>query len=305
MDILSRLIDLSHLRPLLDLRCQLAGEFAVHHDPAEKGTIPFHLILGGDCIVRTPAGADIRMRSGDFLLFPRGSAHTIIGSRPGMQRIPPLLRDGRILPLRVNGEGEPDVDLICGHFTYAFNSSTLLLDGLPDIFHVSLIQSQSEETLKMLMTLLRQETIVERQGALTIMTALCLALVTMALRTRDNGTPAASPGLLSLLEDERLARSVKSMMQTPAHPWTLEELAARSAMSRATYARRFKDNAGMTPGAFLTELRMSLASDLLLHSQRTTADVAAEVGYESEAAFGKAFKVAKGLSPGRFRAQTT
>jgi AraC family transcriptional activator of mtrCDE len=85
----------------------------------------------------------------------------------------------------------------------------------------------------------------------------------------------------------------------------LEELAARSAMSRATYARRFKNSAGMTPGAFLTELRMSLASDLLLHSQRTTADVAAEVGYESEAAFGKAFKVAKGLSPGRFRAQTT
>lgn len=304
MDILSQLVELSHLRPLLDLRCQLAGEFAIHHEPVEKGTIPFHLVIGGDCIIRTPGGADIRMQSGDFLLFPRGSAHTILGSRSGAQRIPPLMTDGHILPLRINGEGEPDVDLICGHFAYAANSSTLLLDGLPDIFHVSLIRSQSEETLKMLMTLLRQETTVERQGALTIMTALCLALFTMALRARDDASPTL-PGLLSLLEDDRLARSVNAMMRTPARSWTLEELAELSAMSRATYARRFKESAGMTPGAFLTELRMSLASDLLLHSQRTTADIAAEAGYESEAAFGKAFKIAKGLSPGRFRTSST
>ncbi|MFK0161528.1 cupin domain-containing protein [Rhizobium sp. NPDC090279] len=305
MDILSHLVDLSRLRPSLDLRCQLTGEFAIEHEPLERGAIPFHLILGGDCLVRTPEGADIRMRSGDFLLFPRGSGHTIIGSRGGTGGAPKLLTESRVLPLRVNGEGKPDVDLLCGHFAYAASSSTLLLDGLPDVFHVSLIQSQSEDALRVLMGLLSQETSSERQGCLTIMTALCLALFTMALRSYGSVALANSPGLVSLLADHRLARSVTAMVRTPARPWTLEELSELSAMSRATYARRFREAAGMTPGAFLTELRMSLASNLLLHSQRSTADVAIEVGYRSEAAFGKAFKVTKGQPPGRFRQQAT
>ena len=72
-------------------------------------------------------------------------------------------------------------------------------------------------------------------------------------------------------------------------------------MSRATYARQFRERAGMTVGAFLTDIRMMLASDLLLRTRRTVADIAAEVGYESEAAFGKAFKARRGITPARYR----
>ncbi|KAA0690580.1 AraC family transcriptional regulator [Neorhizobium sp. P12A] len=302
MDILSRLIDLSRLQPALDIRCQLQGAFVIGHEQAEKGTLPFHLVLGGDCLIRTGKGLEVRMRSGDFLLFPRGEAHAIVGTHPKAQTLPLKVTQEGMLPLRTNGEGEPDVDLICGHFNHAWGSSTLLLDTLPDVFHVSLIEEQSEETLRTLVGLLRQEAMVEQPGALAIVTAMCLALFTMALRA-SGASPLEAPGLLALLANQRLVRSIKSVIASPAHPWTLSELAGIAAMSRATYARQFQECAGMTVGAFLTDLRMSLASSLLLQSQRTTADIAAEVGYQSEAAFGKAFKASKGVTPGRFRQQ--
>jgi AraC family transcriptional regulator, activator of mtrCDE len=304
MDPLSHLIELSRLQPALDIRCQLEGSFVVNHEPAEKGMIPFHLVLGGDCLIRTADSSEIRMRSGDFLLLPRGDAHAIVGAHPRAKTAAQATTGGGMLSLRTNGEGMPDVDLVCGHFTSAWNSSRLLLDTLPDVFHVSLTEARSEETLKALIDLLRQETILEQPGALTIVTAMCLALFATALRV-GNASSMTTPGLLALLADGRLERSVKAMVSSPARSWTLDDLAAISAMSRATFARQFKERSGMTPGAFLTELRMSRASDLLLHSRRTTADIAAEVGYESEAAFGKAFKTSRGLPPGRFRQQAS
>src|SRR5262249_35834045 len=122
----------------------------------------------------------------------------------------------------------------------------------------------------------------------------------LALRTRDTA-PDRTPGLLALLADPRLGKSVRAAMAAPGNHWTIEGLANLSAMSRATYARQFMARAGMTVGAFLTALRMSVASDLLRGTRRGIADIAAEVGYESEAAFGKAFKSQNGLTPAKFR----
>jgi AraC family transcriptional activator of mtrCDE len=115
-------------------------------------------------------------------------------------------------------------------------------------------------------------------------------------------SPVAPTGLLQLLGDARLGKSVVAMMSSPAFGWTIDDLARHSAMSRATYARQFRERAGMTVGAFLTDIRMMLASDLLLRTRRTVADIAAEVGYESEAAFGKAYKARRGITPARYRA---
>jgi AraC family transcriptional activator of mtrCDE len=122
----------------------------------------------------------------------------------------------------------------------------------------------------------------------------------MALRTRKS-TAVDAPGLLSLFADPRLGKSVQAVVAAPARRWIIDELAGLSAMSRATYARRFKISSGMTVGAFLAGLRMALASDMLLNTRRPVGSIAAEVGYESEAAFGKAFKAIRRLTPGRFR----
>lgn len=300
MDVLSRLIELARLRPTLDIRCRLQGTFQIDHEPAASGTLPFHLILGGDCLIRLGFGREVTLRSGDFLLLPRGDAHVIVGTRPHGALTPLRIGEGGMLPMRENGEGEADVDLLCGHFDCAPGSSSLLLDSLPDIFHVSLSGAESEEMLKTLVTMLYRETVEEKPGALAIITATCLSLFIMAVRA-SKASPLASSGLLQLLGDARLGKSAIAMISAPAFAWTIDDLARRSAMSRATYARQFRDRAGMTVGAFLTDLRMMLASDLLLRTRRTVADIAAEVGYESEAAFGKVFKARRGITPARFR----
>ena len=300
MDVLSRLIELARLQPTLDIRCRLQGAFHIDHEPVAAGMLPFHLILGGDCLIRLGSGREITLRSGDFLLLPRGDAHTIVGLRPRGEAQPLRIAAGGMLPLRENGEGEADVDLLCGHFDCAPGSAALLLDSLPDVFHVSLAE-ESEELLKTLVAMLYRETAEERPGALAIIAATCLSLFIMAVRA-GKVSPVASTGLLQLLGDARLGKSVVAMMSSPAFGWTIDDLARHSAMSRATYARQFRERAGMTVGAFLTDIRMMLASDLLLRTRRTVADIAAEVGYESEAAFGKAFKARRGITPARFRA---
>lgn len=299
MDVLSRLIELARLQPTLDIRCRLQGAFHIDHESVAAGTLPFHLILGGDCLIRLGSGREVTLRSGDFLLLPRGDAHAIVGLRPGGEARPLRIAVGGMLPLRENGEGEADVDLLCGHFDCAPGSAALLLDSLPDVFHVSLTE-ESEELLKTLVAMLYRETAEERPGALAIITATCLSLFIMAVRA-GKVSPVASTGLLQLLGDARLGKSVVAMMSSPAFGWTIDDLARHSAMSRATYARQFRERAGMTVGAFLTDIRMTLASDQLLRTRRTVADIAAEVGYESEAAFGKAFKARRGITPARFR----
>ncbi|WP_184401965.1 AraC family transcriptional regulator [Rhizobium sp. BK650] len=300
MDVLSRLIELARLQPTLDIRCRLQGSFHIDHEPVAAGTLPFHLILGGDCLIRLGSGREITLHSGDFLLLPRGDAHAIIGLRRRGDTQPLRVTRGGLLPLRENGEGEADVDLLCGRFHCAPGSAALLLDSLPDVFHVSLA-ADSEEVLKTLVAMLYRETADEKPGALAIIAATCLSLLILAMRA-GKASPIASSGLLQLLGDARLGKSAVAMMSSPAFAWTIDDLARHSGMSRATYSRQFRERAGMTVGAFLTDLRMMLASDLLSRTRRTVADIAAEVGYESEAAFGKAFKARRNITPARFRA---
>jgi AraC family transcriptional activator of mtrCDE len=301
MDVLSRLVELSHLQPALDVRCQLAGQYRIDNEQAPAGAIPFHLVLAGGCIISIDAGQQVALRAGDFLLLRHGGPHAIINAADG-PTYPIVLSHEGIMPLLRSAQASDDVDLLCGHFECSVGASAFLLDALPDPFHASLLNVHSEETLKMMGSVLRHETTEERPGALTIVTALCLALLVMALRARD-ASPSTIPGLLVLLTDQRLSKSVKAMIAAPADRWTIDQLASLSAMSRAAYARRFKDRAAMTVGEFLTDFRMAVASDSLLRTRRAIADIAAAVGYESEAAFGKAFKANSGLSPAQFRLQ--
>ncbi|HWT71127.1 MAG TPA: AraC family transcriptional regulator, partial [Oxalicibacterium sp.] len=125
---------------------------------------------------------------------------------------------------------------------------------------------------------------------------------TMALRGYGEQHPDAA-NMLTLLSDARLASSVQALLAEPGRDWTIAELGEKAAMSRATYARRFRDCAGMTVLEFLTQVRMTLAGNLLLQTQRSAADIGMEVGYQSEAAFGKAFQQSMGITPGRYRKQ--
>ncbi|MGF6661878.1 AraC family transcriptional activator of mtrCDE [Paraburkholderia atlantica] len=318
MDTLSRLIDLARPQASLDLRCLLSGAFDIDHAPLEGGVAPFHLVLDGSCVIETAAGGQLELQAGDFMLFPRGAAHRVRDVKRSAGGLPLTLGHDGMLPVRRNDGHEATatsaqesdhtathdgVDLLCGRFVYAPGSSALLLDALPDPLHVSLGDARTLDALQTVITLMRGEAARRQPGALTIVTALSQALFAMALRVHGERN-ANSAGTLALLTDARLGASVQAMLDAPERAWTISELGERAAMSRATYARRFNERAGVTVMDFLTQIRMAIASDLLLRTQRSAADIGEAVGYQSEAAFGKAFAQSVGVTPGRYRRRT-
>ncbi|MFL9983595.1 AraC family transcriptional regulator [Paraburkholderia sediminicola] len=304
MDTLSRLIDLARPQASLDLRCLLAGGFDIDHAPMEAGIAPFHLVLDGACVVETASGAQVALQAGDFMLFPRGAAHRVRDTGRAAATAPLTLSHDGMLPLRRNDgpDAGADLDLLCGRFVYAPGSSTLLLNALPDPFHVSLGGVQTLGALQTVIALMRAEAEQRQPGALAIVTALSHALFAMALRVHGEQNASGS-GVLALLADARLGASVQGMLSAPERAWTIAELGELAAMSRATYARHFNERAGMTVMDFLTRIRMTIACDLLLRTQRSAAEIGEAVGYQSEAAFGKAFQQSVGMPPGRYRRQ--
>jgi AraC family transcriptional activator of mtrCDE len=304
MDTLSRLIDLARPQASLDLRCLLTGGFDIDHAPMEAGVAPFHLVLDGACVVETAGGGQVALHAGDFVLFPRGAAHRVRDVGRAAATAPLTLSHDGMLPLRRNdgGDAGADLDLLCGRFVYAPGSSALLLNALPDPFHVSLVGVQTLGALQTVIALMRAEAEQRQPGALAIVTALSHALFAMALRAHGEQN-ASTPGVLTLLADARLGASVQGMLSAPERAWTIAELGELAAMSRATYARHFNERAGMTVMDFLTQIRMTIACDLLLRTQRSAAEIGEAVGYQSEAAFGKAFQQSVGVTPGRYRRQ--
>jgi AraC family transcriptional activator of mtrCDE len=305
MDTLSRLLDLARPQASLDLRCLLSGAFDIVHDPAEAGIAPFHLVLDGACIVETADGAQRALRAGDFMLFPRGAAHRVRDVKQSVAHAPLTPSHDGMLPVRRNDGHDDaripaDLDLLCGRFVYSPGSSALLLNALADPFHVSLSGMETMDSLQTVIALMRSEAERRQAGALAIVTALSHALLAMALRVHGEQNASAS-GVLALLADARLGASVQGMLSAPERAWTIAELGDLAAMSRATYARHFNERAGMTVMDFLTQIRMTIACDLLRRTQRSAAEIGEAVGYQSEAAFGKAFQQSVGVTPGRYR----
>lgn len=300
MDALTRLIQLARPQASLELRCQLTGKFALPHQ-SPKDIAPFHLALHGRCAIETPDGSVLTLEAGDIVMFPRGGAHWIrdVDLRAKRATRPTFSHDGMLTLERV-GSGEPDIDLLCGRFEYAHGPAALLLRALPDPLHVSLVEGDSASHLHALVALMRDEAERRQPGALAIVTALSQALFAMALRAYGAQHPDAA-NVLTLSSDARMGPSIRALLAEPGRPWTIEELGSLSAMSRATYARHFREKAGMTVWEFLNQVRMTIAADLLRRTTRNAADIGMEVGYQSEAAFGKAFQQYMGMPPGRYR----
>jgi AraC family transcriptional activator of mtrCDE len=300
IDPLSRLIELAGLQARLDLRCQFAGAYEVGHEPAPVGEITFHLVLQGACRVEVEGGGTFELERGDFLALPQGASHRVRSRTESASHAPFTTHHDQSLALRRNGDGAAELDLLCGHLGSASKASARLFASLPGALHASLAQSTPAvaATLDPLVALIREEVEALRPGALTLVSNLCGALFTLALRAHLGDQ---QPGLLRLIGDARLARAVQAMLADLGHDWSTEQLAELTAMSRATFMRHFGEVSSTTPGEFLTNLRLSRAAALLKQTQRSTGDIGMEVGYRSEAAFHRAFAKAMGATPAAFR----
>ncbi|MBV6660018.1 AraC family transcriptional regulator [Pseudomonas yamanorum] len=300
MNSIDTLIVLANLRGSLDLRCQFQGAWAMDHEPEPLGVAPYHIVLAGTCRAELSGGQQVTLEEGDILLMPGGATHLVRSQGARVKPVAQTVIEGGLLPIHRLGGEQPDVDMLCGSFRY--NRQSLLFSALPDYLVVSSRQWQADGQLAALIALLRSEADGQRLGARFFIDALSSALFTLILRAwLTQQAPVA--GTFALLTDKRLGKAWQAMLADPGHEWTIDSLASAASMSRATFMRGFVKVAGVSPWVLLTQLRMELAFNLLHQSRLSLTDIAAQAGYQSQAAFSKKFKETYGEAPGRLRAR--
>jgi AraC family transcriptional activator of mtrCDE len=196
------------------------------------------------------------------------------------------------------------LDLLCGHFAVAPPHDRLLRSYLPPrlIVHAGTHAGQKETAAQLagLVALMRSETADDHLGGRAMLNALSTAMFTFVLRLASE-TDDAPRGLLALAGNPRLAPAVAALFNEPARAWSLPDLARLCNMSRATLARQFQEKLGRSATDLLTDIRMTLAANELRKSSLSTGAVAEAVGYQSEAAFQRAFKSHMGITPAQWR----
>lgn len=299
MDAVSHVIGLARLTARLDKRCLLSSTTRMDVAAHDARQAPFHVLLEGTCQLQVHSRR-LDLTPGDVVVIPSGAPHRII--TPGRGRPQGISEHSgdAFTTTRSERQGEPVLDLFCGHYTFGAGAGAMLLRTLPDPLQVSFARSaEGEDMLRMLSALMRDEARREGAGTAAILSALSTVLLTMVLRTSRGSTTDAT--LWTAAGDDRIARGIEQILQDPGGDWSIERLSRDAAMSRATFIRRFGRSTGVSVGAFLTQVRLMTAAELLTASDATIATIAAQVGYQSESAFSRSFRLATGVPPGRFR----
>ena len=302
-DALSGLAPLLRVRPELESLCRFGDQWASRHQAETEGWAPFHLVAQGTCVLAMPGMPAILLESGDVAVLPHGGAHTMRGvTTPADLTVTANLRLGHTgaIPLKTNLDGDPETELVCGRLKFEQAHENLIFTTLPPVVIVRTRQDADAARLRQLMGTIRDELDVARPGAAAIAADLASALLVMVLRAHFDREPVQQ-GLLGLLGLRQTARAVSAMLEAPERDWMLDELAQQAGASRATLVRIFQKTAGMAPLAFLAELRLGLARRKLLAGTTSLAQIATEVGYQSESAFSRAFQRRFGLRPGEAR----
>jgi AraC family transcriptional regulator, activator of mtrCDE len=300
VDTLSRLLSLFSIHTSLDIRCDLAAPWVLDEPPSLPGTAPFHVIVEGSARVEMPGHAPVALRAGDIVVFPGGSAHRLHAGPP--EEASPIVELAPSGPLRHKGnDGDgPATGILCGTLVFDAAARRALLGALPAVMVVRAGAEAGGPGLHALVRLLQHETTGVRPGAGAVVAQLSGALFALLMRAWLVQS-ATTPGLFAVLADRRLGNALQKMLESPAHPWLVADLAEACFMSRATFARLFAQLSGMTPADALAQLRMAQAARALARGDGAVGDVALAVGYQSEAAFNRVFKRHYGVGPGGYR----
>jgi len=272
--------------------------------PGEGGALLlFHVVLRGHCWAEVDGGPSLELSAGDIIVFPRGDAHAMGATRDGervpwMEILPPLPWDGP--PRVVYGGSGAHTDILCGYFHCDTAVSNPLLSHLPPVFSVSGTEGKPSEWLAELMNGMIRQTGDTEPGAGALVARIAeLMFLDVVRRYVSQHLPES--GLLRALGEPELAPAIERVHADPARPWTVGELARRTGVSRSRFAARFTAVVGMPPMQYVTRLRLERAARLLRDSPKGVAEIAWDVGYQSEAAFRRAFKRYAGEPPAQWR----
>lgn len=311
IDLLSDVLRLVRLTGALIFEVDVTGPWGIAGNPTVEKFAPllppdtsqiiaFHVVLDGHCWVRHTTQDWFAVPRGHAVVIPHGDRHDLC-DRPGRITKPfsTMLGGRSLLDLRhacfETGPGE-SVSLLCGFLGCDQRAFEPLCRALPPVFEVDLGARRD--------TLVRYavaNALDDSPGAAGLRGRLAELLFLSTLRRYLRGLPADATGWLAGLRDPLVGRALQALHQAPRQRWSVDELAAAVASSRSVLAERFRTIIGEPPMHYLTRLRMQLAANHLRERTCSIACVAEEVGYDSSAAFQRAFKRCFGAPPAAWR----
>lgn len=282
--------------------------------PDAEHVMEYHAVVSGDCWAALVGESPLRLSTGDVVLFPQGDPH-VVSSAPGMRADPNVASYFEMktdqLPFRVAYEasttpilapvnaGDADATLVCGFLGCDVRPFNPLVATLPRMLHL-----RAQDGVGWITQFMQQaveESAAKRPGGEAMLSRMSEMMFVDAVRRFVDGLPPGSTGWLAGLRDRHVGRALALMHERPAQQWTMDDLGREIGLSRSALHQRFVQLIGQPPMHYLANWRMQTAAGLLRNSNATVATIALEVGYDSEAAFARAFKRLVGVPPATWR----
>lgn len=301
MDILTDVLNTLELKGWLSSRRELIGPW--RYDFAASPDSVFHVLsFGGAYLQLEREAKPIRVEDGDVVLFPTGRPHSLYDDPTSpLTRLVHLdynPKRGYQLEAR-EGDG-PKLLLLCGAFHFEYPNDFPLLNRLPELIHIRGVQGRMEQGFADIMGLIARESASPKPGAEVMLRRLSELFFIQVIRLWIDQQAQASVGWVGALRDQPISAALGLIHQSPERTWQVKELAEAAGLSRSAFSARFTELVGEPPLTYLTRWRMLRATRLLKNEVRTES-IAEMLGYESEAAFRKAFKREIGIPPAQYR----
>ncbi len=301
MDVLTDVLNTLELKGWLSSRRELTPPW--RYDFAASKDSMFHVLSFGGGYLQVEGEAEPRrVEDGDVVLFPTGHPHSLYDDPAS-----PLTRLVHLdyNPQRgyevVNRDGEgPKPLLLCGAFHFDYPHDFPLLHRLPKLIHIAGAQGRMEQGFADIVNIIARESASQQPGAEVMLKRLTELLFIQVIRLWIDQQTEVPVGWVGALRDQPISAALGLIHQSPERRWTVKELAEAAALSRSAFSARFTELVGEPPVTYLTRWRMLRATRLLKNEVRTET-IADLLGYESDAAFRKAFKREIGIPPAQYR----
>ena len=305
-DPLGETLHLLRLNGSLYCRSELKAPWGIDM-PAFEGHMMFHVITSGHCWLDVEGEEPRLLQQGSLALVPHGNGHKI-RSHPSSDveplfDIPVEKISERYEVMRYGGDGEL-THLTCGVVSFDHMVGRRLIRELPQILQMGAWDDDEDSWLQSTLRFIAREARVLRPGGETVITHLADIIIIQAIRAWIVSAPEANRGWLAALRDDQVGRALAAMHRQPDALWTIDSLAKEVGMSRSGFSARFTQLVGESAMRYLTQWRMQIARAQLMETSDSLAILAERLGYQSEAAFSRAYKRVFGVSPGSVRHDT-
>ena len=305
-DPLGETLHLLKLTGTLYCRSELTAPWGIDM-PAFEGHMMFHVVTGGHCWLEVEGEEPRLLQQGSLALVPHGNGHCIRSSPEGsvvpLFDIPVEQVSDRYEVMRYGGAGEL-THLTCGVVRFDHVAGQQLISLLPRVLQIDTWGDDEGSWLQSTLRFIAREARELRPGGETVITHLADILIIQAIRSWIDSAPDAERGWLAALRDKHVGRALAAIHREPEKDWTVASLAKEVGMSRSGFSARFTNLVGESAKRYLTQWRMQLARIQLQETSDSLAVLADRFGYQSEAAFCRAFKRVFGVPPGSVRHTT-